>query len=196
MTLDETPPPQSQMPSWPPFPVAGMARPAVVLPTGDHSEGTAHEVDLPVPVWMDKIHAAPESDPNWPPMPTLRAVKPVLNGPVRRIEPRLAGRRTVSTTPVARQAAPVVLTNRPIGFNCPACSVVLVIREPEKYDGQAAPCPHCGVAILPPRVAHGNPFAAHPLPGSSGLPAAATSPRALPRPERHGKISWRDGQSR
>lgn len=26
------------------------------------------------------------------------------------------------------------------------------------YDGRAAPCPHCGVTILPPRVAPPSPF--------------------------------------
>ena len=45
-----------------------------------------------------------------------------------------------------------------LGFNCPSCFTVLVIREPELYDGRPAPCPHCGVVIMAPRVAPPQPF--------------------------------------
>lgn len=45
-----------------------------------------------------------------------------------------------------------------LGFNCPSCMTILIIKQPESYDGQAAPCPHCGVVILPPRIAPSSPF--------------------------------------
>jgi hypothetical protein len=87
--------------------------------------------------------------------------------------------------------------NHPLGFNCPACAVILVIRQPENYDGSAAPCPHCGVQILPPRIVYSTAsFDLHPLPGlsfSSGWRARA--PRAIPRLERRGRVTWRGGSS-
>lgn len=45
-----------------------------------------------------------------------------------------------------------------LGFNCPSCYTVLYIKDPQQYDGRAAPCPHCSVTILPPRVAPPSPF--------------------------------------
>jgi predicted RNA-binding Zn-ribbon protein involved in translation (DUF1610 family) len=45
-----------------------------------------------------------------------------------------------------------------IGFNCPACLAVLIIKQPDNYDGSAAPCPNCGTHILPPRIANVSPF--------------------------------------
>ena len=50
------------------------------------------------------------------------------------------------------------LAGHTLGFNCPSCFAVLVIREPEQYDGRPAPCPHCGVVIMAPRVAPPQPF--------------------------------------
>lgn len=47
---------------------------------------------------------------------------------------------------------------RQLGFNCPSCFMVLIIREPSVYDGRAAPCPSCGAVIMPPRLAPANPF--------------------------------------
>lgn len=57
--------------------------------------------------------------------------------------------------------APVMLPSaqeRQLGFNCPACFVVLIIRDPASYDGQPAPCPTCGCRILPPRRMPDSPF--------------------------------------
>ena len=57
--------------------------------------------------------------------------------------------------------APVMLPapqERQLGFNCPACYVVLIIRDPVSYDGQPAPCPTCGCRILPPRLMPESPF--------------------------------------
>ncbi len=57
--------------------------------------------------------------------------------------------------------APVMLPaaqERQLGFNCPACFVVLIIRDPASYDGQPAPCPTCGCRILPPRRMPDSPF--------------------------------------
>ena len=45
-----------------------------------------------------------------------------------------------------------------LGFNCPSCFTVLYIKDPDGYDGRAAPCPYCRVAILPPRMAPPSPF--------------------------------------
>lgn len=56
--------------------------------------------------------------------------------------------------PVMLPAAP----ERQLGFNCPACFVVLIIRDPASYDGQPAPCPTCGCRILPPRRMPESPF--------------------------------------
>jgi len=77
---------------------------------------------------------------------------------------------------------------RQIGFNCPSCMVILIIKQPEDYDGRAAPCPHCGTVILPPRIAPPSPFtvisapkAGLPLPPKTQLvrPATKTAPVPL-----------------
>jgi hypothetical protein len=81
-----------------------------------------------------------------------------------------------------RPASPMPST---LGFNCPACGVVLVIQAPDDYDGRPAPCPQCGSHVLPPRVVNlrAEPIDLHPLPGLSeerGFPSKF--PRALHRP--------------
>jgi hypothetical protein len=60
-----------------------------------------------------------------------------------------------------------LMSVKQIGFNCPSCLAILIIKQPENYDGQAAPCPNCAVVILPPRIAPTTPFAlsAGQLPG-------------------------------
>jgi hypothetical protein len=67
-----------------------------------------------------------------------------------------------------------------IGFNCPSCLAILIIKQPENYDGQAAPCPNCSVVILPPRIAPASPFTllGSPTPVAAPFPP----PAALPRP--------------
>jgi predicted RNA-binding Zn-ribbon protein involved in translation (DUF1610 family) len=76
---------------------------------------------------------------------------------------------------------------RPLGFNCPACGVVLVVRKPDDYDGGPAPCPRCGVQILPPRIVHSTAtFDLHPMPGLSVPGRVLKSPRPLHRVDRRG----------
>lgn len=66
---------------------------------------------------------------------------------------------------------------RQLGFNCPSCFAVLIIRDPANYDGSPAPCPTCGVRIIPPRCLPDSPFTlvrparnlpALPAPGANG----------------------------
>lgn len=59
---------------------------------------------------------------------------------------------------------------RALGFNCPACGVVLTISNPTSYDGRPAPCPQCAVMVVPPRIfqpgdEESDPIELHPLPG-------------------------------
>jgi hypothetical protein len=79
---------------------------------------------------------------------------------------------TANATPKARQAAavlppvtplpsPVLLPDpaaRQLGFNCPSCFAVLIIKDPSTYDGRPAPCPTCGIRILPPQCFPDSPF--------------------------------------
>lgn len=74
-------------------------------------------------------------------------------------------------SPPAEEAVPLPVfppTFRPLGFNCPSCFTVLVIKDPESYDGRAAPCPYCNVAIMPPRIAPPSPFTLLEPPSKSG----------------------------
>ena len=85
-----------------------------------------------------------------------------------------------STDPVAR----------PLGFNCPACGVVLTITNPVAYDGRPAPCPQCAALVVPPRVVQPGGeeldfIDLHPLPGlSAGAGERLKMPRAVHRPRR------------
>ena len=97
---------------------------------------------------------------------------------------------------VKRQSLPTSLPakeDRQLGFNCPSCMTILIIKQPESYDGQAGPCPHCAVIILPPRIATPSPFtliasSANPqerlaLPGGGAparIPVGRPAPVALP----------------
>ncbi len=86
----------------------------------------------------------------------------------REIAPSLTSSAPVRPLPVPPVATPAVRAPVPvpaipaalqqIGFNCPSCFTVLVIKDPSSYDGRAAPCPYCAVTILPPRVAPPSPF--------------------------------------
>jgi hypothetical protein len=79
---------------------------------------------------------------------------------------------------------------RPLGFNCPSCGVVLTVVNPRNYDGQPAPCPHCAVVVVPPRIFRAGevglpPIELHPLPGLSGrFGERVKMPRAVYRPRR------------
>ncbi len=71
-----------------------------------------------------------------------------------------------------------------LGFNCPSCLAILIIKEPENYDGQAAPCPNCHVVILPPRVAPPTPFSVLEASAPPARPGLAHPVRAmLPPPQ-------------
>ncbi len=70
-----------------------------------------------------------------------------------------------------------------IGFNCPSCLAILIIKQPENYDGQAAPCPNCSVVILPPRIAPASPFTL--LGGPAPAAAPFPPPASMPRPPTH-----------
>lgn len=48
--------------------------------------------------------------------------------------------------------------SRQMGFNCPSCFTVLIIKDPAAYDGHPAPCPTCGIRILPPQRVPDSPF--------------------------------------
>lgn len=74
--------------------------------------------------------------------------------PERRVEPPPPESAPPAVVPVATPAA----SARQLGFNCPSCYTVLVIKDPENYDGRAAPCPFCAVTIIPPRIAPPSPF--------------------------------------
>ena len=93
-----------------------------------------------------------------------------------------ASRTGVATTEAVPPAS------RPLGFNCPACGVVLIIHNPAAYDGEPAPCPHCAVAVLPPRVClpSADSIDLHPLPGLSDRGSLRSkTPRPVHRPDRH-----------
>jgi len=121
--------------------------------------------------------------------PTLREGGSGWNAVSRRmIEPRLP-------RPAGEMLSPL---HKPLGFNCPACRVILVIRDPDAYDGQAAPCPHCGVHVMPPRVVYAAvDIDLQPLPGLSnkgGL--AGKTPRAIHRIDRRGQLNWQSAEAR
>lgn len=99
-------------------------------------------------------------------LPKLRSEIPPATAPGGLAPRQLPG--IPSAKPVMSQPA------KQIGFNCPSCLAILIIRQPEAYDGGAAPCPGCGVSILPPRIAAvSSPFTL--------LSAASAQPHGLPQ---------------
>jgi hypothetical protein len=124
--------------------------------------------------------------------------------PDKRVPPRPDGYRpglfvprrleSMSGAPATRPVMPAPLVPPPLppseltlpdiprlGFNCPACFAILFIKDPEGYDGRAAPCPHCNVTILPPRVAPQSPFILVANPASQGeLPSSHRTSRWKP----------------
>ena len=140
-------------------------------------QGTAMEV---CPICSGLSTAPPEEatevDEGPPRFVSLSALPPE-----KRLQPRRDGTRPglfvprrlegVVTAGAPCPAEPIHLPSAPapaasmqlvaapqLGFNCPSCYTVLFIKDPQHYDGRAAPCPHCSVAILPPRVAPPSPF--------------------------------------
>ena len=74
-------------------------------------------------------------------------------------------------------SAPVLMPpaeSRQLGFNCPACFAVLIIKDPATYDGRPAPCPTCGIRIQPPQRVPESPFSI----------VHRTAPVSLPLPNR------------
>ncbi len=70
-------------------------------------------------------------------------------------------RQEVALPPASADVLPALLpapSLRQMGFNCPSCFTVLVIKDPVNYDGSAAPCPTCGIRIQPPRRMPDSPF--------------------------------------
>jgi len=104
------------------------------------------------------------------PLPELLPEPP----PVQHLKPPLC--------PAPEPIPPVVA--RQLGFNCPSCFTVLIIKEPDTYDGRAAPCPYCRVTILPPRIVQPSPFTLVATPQSEG--AAAPPPLRPSRWRRFG----------
>lgn len=173
----------------------------------------------PVCAHMDELPAAVEDSRERPTRSVCLSALPLAKGmPARTDGPRpglvvprrLAGDFTGKAAvlprvePVPAEPAPsgLMTNSRQLGFNCPSCFTVLYIKEPHQYDGRAAPCPHCRVTILPPRIAPPSPFLliAPPLP----LPAALPKPGLrsgkwkpfkqhglLPvEPELHEELDW------
>ena len=74
--------------------------------------------------------------------------------------------------PPAPPAGPVLppASSRQLGFNCPSCFTVLIIKDPTTYDGRPAPCPTCGIRIQPPQCAPASPFSIVHRPGPAVPP--------------------------
>lgn len=100
-------------------------------------------------------------EPNLPPAVSARPIpRTPRQGPPADI-------RTLVAPAAPAPAAPPPTTDtallpppseRQLGFNCPACFSVLIIRDPASYDGRPAPCPTCGSRIVPPRIIPDSPF--------------------------------------
>lgn len=105
------------------------------------------------------------------PSPTSAPVTPV---------PSIAPRQLPGVQDARAHQRPVAMKN--ISFNCPSCLAILTIKQPEQYDGQAAPCPNCGVVILPPRIAPVSPFTLLSAPGSGQAPSLMPPQRRIPAP--------------
>jgi hypothetical protein len=119
-------------------------------------------------------------------MPPRREGRPGLFVP-RRLEqisggvsvPPMPAMPPVSSPPLP--LAPPMPSGPQLGFNCPSCFTVLFIKEPQQYDGRAAPCPYCGVTILPPRVAPPSPFLlVAPAPAGALTPPTSRTSRWKP----------------
>jgi hypothetical protein len=119
----------------------------------------------------------------------LSALPPEKRLPPRRGTPGPPVAATQSTQIAPRELPGIVHPNparqisriKQIGFNCPSCLAILIIKQPEHYDGQAAPCPNCNVVILPPRIAPASPFTLLGGPNSSApYPPPTVVPTMLP----------------
>lgn len=82
---------------------------------------------------------------------------PPLPSPETGLVPSYPAAPQYPATPPPSMVLPQVL-DRQLGFNCPSCFTVLIIRDPAHYDGSPAPCPTCHVRIIPPRCLPDSPF--------------------------------------
>ena len=76
-------------------------------------------------------------------------------------EEQAALEQTISNPAEILPPVPIPLPpaeSRQLGFNCPACFAVLIIKDPTTYDGRPAPCPTCGIRIQPPQCVPESPF--------------------------------------
>ena len=129
----------------------------------------------PVCAHIDELPGAVEDSREGPPRFVCLSALPLARRMPARTDgtrPGLVVPRRLSADFTARAAVPAALepvpaepapsglitNSRQLGFNCPSCYTVLYIKEPQQYDGRAAPCPHCLVTILPPRIAPPSPF--------------------------------------
>ncbi|MDB6069367.1 MAG: hypothetical protein JWL81_538 [Verrucomicrobiales bacterium] len=94
--------------------------------------------------------------------------------------PSSLAQRYPTPPPVAAPVALPASTDRQLGFNCPSCFAVLIIRDPAHYDGSPAPCPTCGVRIIPPRCLPDSPFTlVRPARNIPALPPPGSNPAWL-----------------
>jgi hypothetical protein len=111
-------------------------------------------------------------------MPTEQSAQPAPAPTPVPAGPGIAPRQLPGVPDARALHKPVAIKN--IGFNCPSCLAILTIKQPEQYDGQAAPCPNCGVVILPPRIAPPSPFTL--------LSAGQGQATGFPAPAQHRRI--------
>lgn len=81
--------------------------------------------------------------------------------PARHQRPAASPAEEGAGTAPSLRPAPAMLPAaalRQLGFNCPSCYAVLIIKDPSTYDGRPAPCPTCGIHILPPQCVPESPF--------------------------------------
>ena len=159
--------PVSPPPNWQPT-----ASPAAPVSFADAMSGRpVQPMSLTPQARASTVRFAPLSaQPEGKGLPSRRDQAGPALSPSTSISPRqLPG---VPHSTAARQTQPTALPapqDKQLGFNCPSCLTILIIKQPQSYDGQAAPCPHCGVVILPPRIASPSPFT---LLSSAGTPTA------------------------
>jgi hypothetical protein len=153
------------------MPVGTSSAPAPVVGPGSNAGKFAPLSSLPearrLPPRRPDVRPAPASDSDVPASATTSGG---AGSPPSLLPRQLPGLPSVKPKPGGQ-----------IGFNCPSCLAILIIKQPETYDGRAAPCPNCNALILPPRLAPKSPFTLVRSPSEAprGLPAAPP----LPAPE-------------
>lgn len=167
------------------FPTMANAQPERLCPAclgQRHPAAAGSALAPPVPVSSSPSAHDPSSRPRFAPVGVLPPDRRQLPAATPPASAGTLTPRQLIGQPSAKAHRPAAI--RQLGFNCPACLVILVIRQPEEYDGRAAPCPHCGTVILPPRIAPPTPFVVLSPPGAGlGLPqpGQAAAPAAMKR---------------